>query len=124
MSKLALRLRRRDDEPAWAQIAAQLAQRIEGGELRAGERLPPERAHAQSLGVSRMTLRQALDALARRGLVDRGVGRGTFVRAQGARVEARVVRVDAEGEEVRVLLAVPAGELELHPGESLLVKRA
>ncbi|WP_028061425.1 GntR family transcriptional regulator [Candidatus Solirubrobacter pratensis] len=123
MSKLTLRLRRRDDEPAWAQIAAQLAQRIEGGELSAGERLPPERALAQAFGVSRMTLRQALDALARRGLVDRGVGRGTFVRAHQMRVEARVVRVDPDGDELRVVLALPAGELEPRAGESLLVER-
>jgi GntR family transcriptional regulator len=65
--------------PAYAQIEDQLAARIESGELRAGERLPPERELAEGLGVSRMTLRQALTSLAGRGLVERGVGRGTFV---------------------------------------------
>ena len=44
-----------------------------------GERLPPERDLADGLGVSRMTVRQALASLAARGLVERGVGRGTFV---------------------------------------------
>src|SRR4051812_1309748 len=38
---------------------------------------------AEWLGVSRMTVRQALGALSARGLVERGVGRGTFVRAPG-----------------------------------------
>jgi DNA-binding GntR family transcriptional regulator len=121
MGKLALRLRRRDDEPAWAQIEAQLAERIEGGELRAGERLPPERALAKSLGVSRMTVRQALGSLARRGLVERRVGRGTFVRAHVGRVEGRVLDVHEEGGELRVLVAVPQGELELHPGSPVLL---
>jgi GntR family transcriptional regulator len=65
--------------PAYAQIEDQLAARIESGELRAGERLPPERDLAEGLGVSRMTVRQALSSLAARGLVERGVGRGTFV---------------------------------------------
>jgi GntR family transcriptional regulator len=80
------RLRRRAGDPAWAQIEARLSDRIATGGLAPGERLPPERELAATLGVSRMTVRQALDALARRGLVERGVGRGTFVRAP-ARVE-------------------------------------
>jgi GntR family transcriptional regulator len=114
------RLHRRG--PAWAQIEARLAERIETGGLEAGERLPPERALAATLGVSRMTVRQALDALARRGLVERGVGRGTFVRAparvehsldralgfterlagQGLAAEARVLLACAEGAEIHV----------------------
>ncbi len=73
------RLRPGSSVPAYAQIEDQLAARIESGELRAGERLPPERELAGGLGVSRMTLRQALTSLASRGLLERGVGRGTFV---------------------------------------------
>ena len=75
--------RARSRTPAWAQIEERLAERIEGGHLAVGERLPPERELAEWLGVSRMTVRQALGALAARGLVERGVGRGTFVRAPG-----------------------------------------
>lgn len=66
-------------KPAWVQIEEQLADRIESGEIGAGERLPPERELAEALGVSRMTVRQALASLAARGMVERGVGRGTFV---------------------------------------------
>jgi DNA-binding GntR family transcriptional regulator len=73
----------RSRTPVWAQIEERLAGRIEGGHLAVGERLPPERELAEWLGVSRMTVRQALGALAARGLVERGVGRGTFVRAPG-----------------------------------------
>ena len=73
------RLRPGSPVPAYAQIEDQLAARIESGVLRAGERLPPERELAASVGVSRMTMRQALNSLAARGLVERGVGRGTFV---------------------------------------------
>jgi GntR family transcriptional regulator len=115
------RVRRRGGEPAWAQIEARLNERISGGGLAPGERLPPERELASTLGVSRMTVRQALDALARRGLVERGVGRGTFVRAarpelrldgplgltaelaaQGLRAEAEVLLAAVEGEELHV----------------------
>jgi GntR family transcriptional regulator len=73
------RLRTDSPVPAYAQIEDQLAARIEAGDLRVGERLPAERELAEALGVSRMTVRQALTALADRGLVERGVGRGTFV---------------------------------------------
>lgn len=67
--------------PVWAQIEDALAARISHGELRVGDRLPAERELAEELSVSRGTIRQALDALASRGLVERGVGRGTFVAA-------------------------------------------
>jgi DNA-binding GntR family transcriptional regulator len=117
MTKLALRLRRRADEPAWAQIEAQLAERISSGGLQAGERLPPERELARALGVSRMTVRQALDVLARRGLVDRGVGRGTFVRSHAGRLEGRVIAVDGE----RVLVELPEGS-QLHPGSRVVLE--
>jgi GntR family transcriptional regulator len=67
-------------KPAWVQIEEQLADRIEAGHLAPGQRLPAERDLALALSVSRMTVRQALASLAARGLVKRGVGRGTFVR--------------------------------------------
>lgn len=65
--------------PAWAQIEEDLGAPIETGEMAVGERLPSERELAERFGVSRMTVRQALAALAERGLIERGVGRGTFV---------------------------------------------
>lgn len=72
-------LPRADDGPAHRQIEQRLAARIGSGELPDGSRLPGERALAEALGVSRMTVRQALASLAARGLITRGVGRGTFV---------------------------------------------
>jgi GntR family transcriptional regulator len=67
--------------PAYQQLEAQVADAVARGALGPGDRLPPERDLAHRLGVSRMTIRQAFDALARRGLVERGVGRGTFIAA-------------------------------------------
>ena len=79
--------------PAWATVAAraghplhaQIAGAIEGavasGDLSPGDRLPPERELAGWFGVNRLTLRQALADLGRRGLIRRVAGRkgGTFV---------------------------------------------
>jgi GntR family transcriptional regulator len=87
-------------KPAWVQIEEQLAERIESGALAAGERLPPERILAEALAVSRMTVRQALASLAARGLVERGVGRGTFV-CRGRRVVHDLARVSSFTEEAR-----------------------
>jgi GntR family transcriptional regulator len=67
--------------PLHVAIADQIAAAIASGRLVEGTRLPPERHLALSLGVSRMTVRQALGELDRDGLVRRVVGRagGTFV---------------------------------------------
>lgn len=69
------------ERPAYQQIEQQIARAIESGELGPGERIPAERELAAGLGVSRMTVRQAFEALKGRRLVERGVGRGTFVAA-------------------------------------------
>jgi len=52
-------------------VREQLADEIERGGRSAGSRLPPERALAEHFRVSRVTLRRALDELARAGLVAR-----------------------------------------------------
>ena len=65
----------------YGQIEDWLAEAIGAGRLAPGDRMPAEQDLAEWFGVSRMTLRQALAKLARRGLVTRTVGRrgGTFV---------------------------------------------
>jgi GntR family transcriptional regulator, transcriptional repressor for pyruvate dehydrogenase complex len=60
-------------------IVEQIQGRIERGELRAGDRLPPERELATSFGASRTAVREALKTLAQMGLVDMRPGRGTVV---------------------------------------------
>ncbi|MCY7302657.1 MAG: GntR family transcriptional regulator [Thermoleophilia bacterium] len=71
----------RGAKPLHAAIAEHLADLVASGSLTPGTRLPPERQLATTLGVSRMTVRQALGELERDGLVRRVVGRagGTFV---------------------------------------------
>ena len=52
---------------------------IRRGELKPGERLPPERKLAELLGVSRNNLRQALQALAERKIIASRQGSGTYL---------------------------------------------
>ena len=56
---------------------------IEAGSYTPGDRLPAERELIGSLGMSRTTLRKALEALERDGAIWRHVGKGTFVAAHG-----------------------------------------
>lgn len=67
--------------PLHTQIERWLTEIIGSGELSPGDRLPREGDLALSLGVSRMTLRQALSSLESLGTVIRKTGRsgGTFV---------------------------------------------
>jgi DNA-binding FadR family transcriptional regulator len=67
-------------ESAVDACARELRRAILGGELRAGEKLPPERKLAASFGVNRMTLRNALGQLARARLVEVRQGSGYSVR--------------------------------------------
>ncbi len=72
-------LDRESPTPRYAQLAAQIAERIRGGDLPAGSKLPAERDLAEAAGISRMTARQAIAHLARQGLVEIQHGVGTFV---------------------------------------------
>lgn len=55
--------------------------RIERGDLKPGDRLPPERDLAAQIGVSRPTVRTALRSLATMGVVQSKQGAGTFITA-------------------------------------------
>lgn len=72
------------------EIAAELRERIQRGELQPGDRLPSMEALADEHGVNRQTARQALNLLKNEGLVEYKGGRaGTVVRE---RPPARMVR--------------------------------
>jgi DNA-binding FadR family transcriptional regulator len=62
-----------------AEVAAYLEERITSSDLRPGDRFPAERDLAQSLSVSRASLREAMRELENKGLIERTPGRGTVV---------------------------------------------
>lgn len=68
---------------AWGQVHRDLLRRLRTREFKAGQRLPPEASLAESYGVSRMTMRRALEELAAEGMVRKRKGVGTFV-AEGS----------------------------------------
>ena len=62
-------------------LIAEVRAAIEAGELKAGDRLPPERELAVRFGVSRPTVRSAIKSLAAVGIVQARQGDGTFITA-------------------------------------------
>lgn len=66
-------------EHAYAQVANDVARRIEAGEI--VRKLPAERDLADEYGVAYTTVRRAMQVLRERGLVVTVHGRGTFVAA-------------------------------------------
>ena len=70
--------------PRYHQIYLVLRERLAAGEFAADAPLPGEIELARTFGVSRMTLRAALDLLAEEKLIVRQRGRGTFARRKPA----------------------------------------
>lgn len=71
--------------PRYAQLADLMRQRIARGTWPRGHRLPSLEELMAQFEVARVTVRQAIDLLAREGLVSPQQGRGTFVTAAPAR---------------------------------------
>ncbi len=66
-------------DPVSEQVVAQLLGLVRAGNLKAGERLPSERELAQSFGVSRPTIREAVRALVVLGVLKSRHGGGIYV---------------------------------------------
>jgi GntR family transcriptional regulator len=96
--------------PLYQQIAELLIRDIAAGRLIDGERLPPERDMASTLGIAVGTLRQALKSLTEKGLLDRVQGSGNYIRAKAdaASVYAlfRLERVEGGGLPTARILSV------------------
>ena len=61
------------------QVAHQIEQRILEGDLIWGDQLPSERDLSRQFQVSRTVIREAIKALAQKGLIEIHSGRGTFI---------------------------------------------
>jgi len=67
-------------------VARRIEQLVRSGELKAGDRLPPEPDLAQMLRVSRGSLREALKGLMYLGLIRSRAGDGTYIQSSLSRV--------------------------------------
>lgn len=65
--------------PPWRQLEAILRAQIESGDLPPGARLPSILSLSQEYGIATVTVRKALAALKKDGLIETTSGYGTFV---------------------------------------------
>ncbi|KAF2957271.1 GntR family transcriptional regulator [Thermotoga sp. Ku-13t] len=65
--------------PLYYRVYKELKRRISEGEYKPGDRIPPEIELVKSFGVSRLTIRRALEELKSEGLITRHKGKGTFI---------------------------------------------
>lgn len=73
--------------PLYLKLRHAIEAAIVGGQLKHGDALPPEREIADFAGISRVTVRKAVDELVDAGLLMRRHGSGTFVVKPVQRVE-------------------------------------
>ena len=126
-------IRRNSKVPFYYQLYETLRQQIVKGVWRPGELIPSEADLLSQYGLSRATVRQALDMLTVDGLIERHRGRGTFV--SSPRIEQTLSRIISFTEDMRqrglepgtrvlstdVIPAAPdiAEMLQVQPGEEL-----
>ena len=84
--------------PLYLQVANMLSDGIAGGEWRANQALPSERALSELLAISRVTARKAIDMLCERGMLTRKRGSGTYITP---RLEQPLSRLTSFSEELR-----------------------
>ncbi|MGJ8526989.1 GntR family transcriptional regulator [Maritalea sp.] len=84
IDEIMARLQRtsRTADPLYRQLAFTIRELIESGSLRGGEALPSERDMVKATGLSRITVRKAIEELLGDGLISKQHGVGTFVSPQ------------------------------------------
>ena len=118
MKGTPIMINRHSGQPLYRQIARHLESDLTG-KYAPGDRLPTESELAQGFDVNRLTVRQALAELTRRGLVDTVRGRGSFaavpplrydiaagadasftstMRARGHEVETRLIKATTDSD--------------------------
>ena len=68
-----------DATPLYLQLARRLGDAVRNGRYQAHEALPSERLLSESLGISRVTARKAIDQLVGQGLIARRRGSGNYI---------------------------------------------
>ena len=104
---------KRASVPLHVEVAELLRRQILSGDLPAGAKLPPLRVLTEQLGVARMTIIQAMNALEEEGLIEKHSGRGTFVKAISM-PERHTMHMKANMEQIYSMV----GELEVSVAQS------
>ena len=98
LSQVLPKLDESSAQPLYQQLQRSLRDAIEKGVIAPDDALPPERDLAEMLGVSRITVRKAIDELVDDGLLVRKQGSGTYV---SNRVEKNFAKLTSFSEDMR-----------------------
>lgn len=93
-----LRVEEGGTAPLYLQLAERIADAIADRRLRQGQALPAERTLVERLGLSRTTVRKAVEELTARGLVAARHGSGTYV---AARLDQPLARLSSFTEDMQ-----------------------
>jgi GntR family transcriptional regulator len=99
-----------DSAPKYQQVKRVLREAVASRILLPQEALPTERDLAEGLGVSRITIRKAIGALAEEGLVHRRQGAGTFVTEEASRIEKSFSKISSFSEDMKARGLEPRSE--------------
>jgi len=105
--RAALKPSESGNTPLYIQLRIALADTIRRGLFRASEALPSERELCEALGISRITARKAIDALAEEGLIVRRQGSGNYI---SPRLEQPLLKLTGFTEELRQRGFVPSSQ--------------
>jgi GntR family transcriptional repressor for pyruvate dehydrogenase complex len=106
------------------QVFAQLRDRIMDGTWAPGGKIPSENALAEALGVSRVSIREALHMLASLGLLESRQGGGTFVREYTGEVFLNPLLPSLALDKLDILHVLEYRKIAEKGNVSLAVKRA
>jgi len=93
--------------PLYQQLQQALRRAIEAGAWGGASALPAERQLASDLGISRITVRKAIDALVEEGLLVRRAGAGNFI---NTRIEKNFAKLTSFSEDMRSRGRAPRNE--------------
>ena len=97
--------------PRYQQFLRYLSASIRSGELASETQLPPERILAELAGISRVTVRRAISALADDGLVEQRRGAGSFVRPQIEKLQQSLSSLVSFSENIRMRGQTPSSRI-------------
>jgi len=95
--------------PLYQQLQRALREAIEKGLIGPQDALPSERQLAAELGISRITVRKAIEGLAEDGILERRQGAGNFVGAP-TRIDKNFAKLTSFSEDMRARGSTPHSE--------------
>ena len=98
-----------DPLPLYHQVKSIVREQIENGTWQEGDQIPPEQQLCAQYGISRTTVKEALNQLVAEGLLYRKQGKGTYVST--SRWAPRPQKLISLSEEIRSRHQIPSNQL-------------